>query len=263
MLFYREIAPHPQIKHLVFSFWEFTVSPQAAAVSHEIFPDGCISLFYHRNDNFKIETIGISALGLESIVVPVFPSDIFWGMRIAPAICAKILRSDPAEVTSMRQDKSNFYPHLTENLVEKFNACQNFDEAIEVYSKLLESLDLSAADADQKMVEAVRIIEETGGEIKVSELAGKLNLSPRQLERRFKNCSGLTPKQFIRVRRIRATAVNLVENENLNWAGRAAEMGFTDQAHLAHEFVSLTRRSPNSFAKRVKQIEHGNLVKNS
>jgi AraC-like DNA-binding protein len=51
-----------------------------------------------------------------------------------------------------------------------------------------------------------------------------------------------------------------VENENLNWATRAAEMGFTDQSHLTHEFVAVTGRSPNSFAEKVKQIEHGNLV---
>ncbi|HRH42035.1 MAG TPA: helix-turn-helix domain-containing protein, partial [Pyrinomonadaceae bacterium] len=88
-----------------------------------------------------------------------------------------------------------------------------------------------------------------------------LNLSTRQLERRFKASSGLSPKQFARTRRIRATAVDLVENNKQNWANRAAEIGFADQAHLTREFVSVTKRSPNSFAEKVKQIKHGNLVK--
>lgn len=105
------------------------------------------------------------------------------------------------------------------------------------------------------------MIEETNGEIKISALAEKLNLSPRQLERRFKKSSGLPPKQFARTRRIRAAAIDLVENKKINWANRAAEMGFADQAHLTHEFVSVTKRSPNSFAEKVKEIEHGNLIK--
>jgi AraC-like DNA-binding protein len=47
----------------------------------------------------------------------------------------------------------------------------------------------------------------------------------------------------------------------MNWASRAAEMGFADQAHLTHEFSMLTGRSPNSFAEKVKRIEHGELIK--
>ena len=38
-------------------------------------------------------------------------------------------------------------------------------------------------------------------------------------------------------------------------------MGFSDQAHLTHEFSTITGRSPNSFAKNVKRIEHGKIIK--
>jgi transcriptional regulator GlxA family with amidase domain len=58
-----------------------------------------------------------------------------------------------------------------------------------------------------------------------------------------------------------AAAVSLVEETEMNWANRAAAMGFADQAHLTHEFSTLTGRSPNSFAERVKKIEYGKLVK--
>jgi transcriptional regulator GlxA family with amidase domain len=88
-----------------------------------------------------------------------------------------------------------------------------------------------------------------------------VNLSVRQFERRFKQSSGLTPKQYARARRIRATAISLVADPTLNLARRAAAMGFTDQSHLTHEFVFITGGSLNSFAEKVKQIEYGNLIK--
>jgi AraC-like DNA-binding protein len=263
LMFYREAAPAASdVSHLVLSFWEFAVAGGeiGAPIQHEVFPDGCVSVFYHRNENFNIRRIFLSGLQPESIKVPVFASDIYWGMRISPAAGTRVLRSNPSKFQRINRCEAEEFPHLTENLLEKLDACRDFAEAVNVYEKRLRELNFNAEDFDEKIAQAIAIIEENNGEIKIAELAGAVNLGVRQLERRFKNSSGLTPKQYARTRRLRATAVSLVENENLNWANRAAAMGFTDQAHLNHEFVSVTGRSPNSFAEKVKQIEHGNLV---
>jgi AraC-like DNA-binding protein len=85
-------------------------------------------------------------------------------------------------------------------------------------------------------------------------------LSVRQLQRRFLNATGLTPKQFARVQRWRATAIKLAGDTESKLVDCAAELGFTDQAHLSRECASLTGRSPKSFTEKVRQIEHGNLV---
>ncbi len=185
----------------------------------------------------------------------------FWGMRFMPSACAKILQLNPAKLQSHPLNDSEEFSHLTKNLLEKLADCRNFDEAIEIYKRQLQKLNLKPEDVDNKVAKAIAIIEENRGEIKISEIAERVKLSVRQLERRFGKSAGLSPKQFARARRIRATAVNLVEETNLNWANRAAEMGFTDQAHLAHELFILTGRSPNSFAEKVKLIEHGDIVK--
>ena len=261
-LFYQEIKPSSDISPLVFSFWEFTVGKgDFAQIQHEIFPDGCVSLFYHRNKKFDLEILALSGLNLETIIAPVFPADIFWGMRIAPAACAKILRVNPSIFKTERMLEANNFPHLTTGLLKKLNKCKSFDEVIIIFENCLKELGKTPDLFDEKVTQAVEMIEQTSGEIKIAEIAEALQLSVRQLERRFKTSSGLSPKQFARTRRIRATAVDLVENDNQNWANRAAEIGFADQAHLTREFVSITKRSPNSFAKKVKRIKHGNLVK--
>jgi AraC-like DNA-binding protein len=263
MLFYREMAPKPEFGHLVLSFWEFiTAGENFAPVQHEIFPDGCVSLLYYRNENFNLKRFILSGLYLESIVAPIFPTDIYWAMRISPAACAGLTRADPTGFVGKRMLEIEKFPHLSDDeLLEKLNGCRNFDEAVAVFENQLKKIDLGEKPFDEKVEHAVKIIEQKSNEIKISELADQLNLSVRQLERRFKNSSGLTPKQYLRARRIRATAVDLIENQNAKWANRALEMGFSDQSHLTREFVSLTKRSPNSFAEKVKQIKHGNLIK--
>lgn len=262
LLSYHEAAPSEDVSQLVLSFWEFTSAGEDfGTIDHEIFPDGCISLFYLRNEKFNFQELAFNALHLESVTTTVFPKSTLWGMRFSPAACANILRSDPANFKVLPKTEAEAFPHLTDGLLEELNACQNFDEAVAVYENRLKNLDFGQNSYDAKIAHALKIIEETGGEIKIAELAAALNLSTRQFERRFKASSGLSPKQYARTRRLRATAVALVENEKINWANRAAEMGFADQSHLTHEFVSVTKRSPNSFAEKVGQIKHGKLVK--
>jgi AraC-like DNA-binding protein len=250
------------VAHLVFSFWEFASADEDfGSLEHEIFPDGCISLFYHRNEKFGLRHLAFNGLHLESVTTAVFPRSVLWGMRFSPAACANVLQINPANFRDVKMTDAGICPRLTSGLLEKLNACENFDRAIAVYENQLRELNFGPDFCDEKVARAVEIIEETGGEIKIAELAERLNLSTRQLERRFKAASGLSPKQFARTRRIRATAVDLVENNDTNWASRAAEMGFTDQSHLTHEFVSVTKRSPNSFAEKVSRIKHGKLIK--
>lgn len=262
VLFYRECEPPPGVGHLVFSFWEFTASGgDGAPIMHEIFPDGCVSLVYRRNDVLNIRGFSVSELYPRAIVFPVFDGDVFWGLRLSPAACAQVLGCDPAGVEKhICMPEEGEYGVLDAKLFDKLRDCRSLEDAIGPFSARLEELGIGRGDVDRKVLEAVSIIEEAGGETRISELAGQLGMSTRQFERRFKKSSGLAPKQYARARRFRAAAVVLAGSEPVNWADRAAATGFTDQAHLAHEFSSLSGRTPKSFAEKVKKIDHGDLV---
>ena len=262
LMFYRETAPSSQISHLILSFWEFTMKGENFEPTiHEVFPEGCISLFYYGNENANVNLLFVNNLSLETVRTKVFANDVYWGMRFSPAACAKILRVNPSEIQSQPLIESKNFLHLTDGLLEKLIYCRNFKEAIKIYETQINSLQITRTETDEKIAQAVKIIEENRGEMRVAEIAEAVHLSTRQLERRFKKSAGLSPKQYTRARRIRATAISLVEKSEMNWASRAAEMGFADQAHLTHEFSMLTGRTPNSFAEKVKRIEHGELIK--
>jgi AraC-like DNA-binding protein len=263
-LFYRESNAPAEIAHLVWSFWEFRVRADAPGpLVHEVFPDGCVSLLYFCNKKFGYDGLAFTPLSLKTIVTEVYPGSFCWGMRLAPAACSEILRynsGDRGAPAAIALDSPGAAPHLTAGLAEKLRSCKDFDEAMKVFCGLIAGIDISSERIDDKIAEAVNIIENSNGEIKIADIAKTLALSARQFERRFRKCAGLTAKQFARARRMRAAAVSVVENDKLSWADRAAENGFTDQSHLNHEFISLTGRSPNSFAEKVSKIEHGNLI---
>jgi AraC-like DNA-binding protein len=75
-------------------------------------------------------------------------------------------------------------------------------------------------------------------------------LSVRQLQRRFLNATGLTPKQFARVQRWRATAIKLAGDAESKLVDCAAELGFTDQAHLSREVRDFDRSLAEIFHRK-------------
>lgn len=260
-MFYREIAPSADLASYVLSFWEFSVATDAPSIeSHEIFPDGCVSLFYYHNLIRGVYSIGVSGSQIETIRKPVAPGDTFWGCRISPAACADLLKVDARQMLGRGPSGNGEFLHLYGEIFEKLKAVNTFEDAVAIFEDRLRELKPLAGEPDPKVVDAIRLIEDSSGSLPVAEIAKLLGLSTRHFQRRFKAKSGLTPKQYIRTRRIRATAVDLVREPVRSWADKAAELGFADQSHLTHEFVAITKRSPNSFAKKVRDIEHGDLV---
>ena len=142
ILTYREELPAAEVSHLVYSFWEFTVSGESnAPVLHEIFPDGCISLLYRRNERQNFSLMALAGLVIEPLKFEVLPGDVYWSARFSPAASRKILQSDPAGWKSKPLVDENLLPHLTKNWTQEFGKCRNFAEAIAVYEKRLAALE--------------------------------------------------------------------------------------------------------------------------
>jgi AraC-like DNA-binding protein len=84
----------------------------------------------------------------------------------------------------------------------------------------------------------------------VSEVAERLGLLPKTFVRRFRQHAGLTPKSFSRVRRLQRVVRSISDAGAVDWADFAAEHGYTDQAHLIHDFRELTGMTPTAYRPR-------------
>ena len=259
---YCESAASPDLAHIILSYWEFVVTCEVnGPFVHEVYPDGCVTLAYRRDATGEVSWLRVVGPRLESIRTEVSGGDIFWGARLSPAACRAVLGHDPAGLRNQILPLSQLLPGADEKLFRQLNASGTFAQAIASYYSFLRSRGLTSADVDMEVAAAVKLIEASKGQAKVADVAAAVKLSARQLERRFRAVAGLTPKQFSRARRVRATAVTLVDGREMNWASRAAEMGFADQSHLTREIGAVTGRSPVTFAEDIAKIEHGKLVK--
>ena len=92
---------------------------------------------------------------------------------------------------------------------------------------------------------AVRLVRDATVVPSVSDLAGELGLSERQLRRVFDTVVGLPPKRFLRIVRFRRALRAARASQRPDWASLAEQHGYFDQAHLIADFRALTGRTPS------------------
>jgi AraC-like DNA-binding protein len=90
--------------------------------------------------------------------------------------------------------------------------------------------------------------------VRVNELAQRLGTSTRRLQRLFADHVGLGPKWVINRCRILEAAelatVATVTDTPLDWAGLAAELGYSDQSHLVRDFTAAMGTPPDRYTRK-------------
>jgi len=83
--------------------------------------------------------------------------------------------------------------------------------------------------------------------VTVARVASSLGLLPRTFTRRFTCKVGISPKRFARVRRMQSVMRSLRSAGPADWSELAAQHGYFDQSHLAHDFRELAGITPTAY----------------
>jgi AraC-like DNA-binding protein len=96
---------------------------------------------------------------------------------------------------------------------------------------------------------AVRLIENSNGQIKTHQLSQEVCLGIKQFERLFSWHVGVNPKKFANIIRFQHVLKMKNQQTNLNLLELAFENGYYDQSHFSRDFKEFTGQSPRSFFK--------------
>jgi transcriptional regulator GlxA family with amidase domain len=89
------------------------------------------------------------------------------------------------------------------------------------------------------------LLEEDVSIGRVSDLAGRLHVSTRTLERAVRRCTGFTPGEMLRRRRLQEAADRLARGPAAALATVASETGFADHSHMTREFRAAVSEPPS------------------
>jgi AraC-like DNA-binding protein len=107
------------------------------------------------------------------------------------------------------------------------------------------------------------IVERIGADrtiTRVDDLAARVSLGERALQRLFSDYVGVSPKWVIRRFRLHDAASRLANAEDVNLTYLAQELGYSDHAHFTRDFKAIVGRSPSDYRRSVSSGVPGGLT---
>ena len=114
-----------------------------------------------------------------------------------------------------------------------------------------------AADVDERgrlVNEACRLAEQDSSLTRAADLAARLGLSPRSLERLVRSHVGITPKWLIECRRLQHAATTLYTSPGTDLSVLAAELEYTDYSHFSRQYQRVIGESPRATRERGRSL---------
>jgi AraC-like DNA-binding protein len=108
-------------------------------------------------------------------------------------------------------------------------------------------------EPDLVVTRSLSLIEESKGRISIEGLASALQISARQLERKFTHRVGLSPKTFCRLARFHHAKSLLESAHEPSGCDLAYACGYYDQTHLIQEFRLFSGQTPTRY-ERVQPV---------
>ena len=177
------------------------------------------------------------------------------GISFAPGKMHNFLGDSQAQINNRFVDLSDILGQAGCLLIERVHSASTFEKiAAEFDEFLLANLANADAPDERGLDRAVRLAWTRPLAASVTFLAEVACLSPRQLERRFQDALGMSPKYFCRVARFD----HFVKRWNVGSEERlislAHDCGYFDQSHLNRDFKWFTGETPTGYLHRDRAV---------
>ncbi|QYK70174.1 MULTISPECIES: AraC family transcriptional regulator [Paenibacillus] len=149
----------------------------------------------------------------------------------------------------------DLWPESIAVIGERIMEAQNFNERVRIMDEYLNQLLLRKRTNDcDLMKNLLHRIFVSAGSVGVKELAEREAISERQLNRKFGQWIGISPKKFSEVVRFQSVLHSIQSGGGLDWTELALKHSFFDQAHLIRDFRRFYGDSPLTAAKDLRKL---------
>ncbi|MGI8842153.1 MAG: helix-turn-helix domain-containing protein [Gemmatimonadaceae bacterium] len=250
-LLYFEVDPPSEPAGVVLAYWGFEVRAGAPA-THTLWPDAGMSVVWGMHEG---NTVVLTVMGArtEPVAVPVQPGLAFRGIRFWADAARAICEIDPRRARNERL-QIQMLGGLGERLLAATRDAATLSDAVGIFGTAIGASPTTGAI--DLLVRQALVMIDAHLDRAIGAVARGLGMSDRQLRRRFGDTTGLSPKEYARIRRLRQTLGRVIGGGNSPWSTIAARSGFADQPHLVNEIVRMTAYTPKLLEQRLRLIEH-------
>ncbi len=239
---YMEFAPCEALKPYIRCFWDSrraaTRAENGAEEMDIVIPDTCMDIIFHVD--FTHNHISSSFFGIDDRTFAV-PYDgeknIFFvfAVRFYPWGAALFAEESLRETKNAFFDADCHFSTVKREMEQYLFDVSDICQLIPVAEKILLNR-LNERHQNQTVFQAVARILEKRGNLSAAALGQEIFVSSRQLQRLFLEYIGVAPKSLASMVRYQYIWNELLQDKNFNKADAALRYGYTDQAHLCHDF---------------------------
>ncbi|MFN8265864.1 MAG: helix-turn-helix domain-containing protein [Chitinophagaceae bacterium] len=152
-----------------------------------------------------------------------------------------------SEITNQYLDAETYFSTEIRNINEQLYHAPNYDDMIEVANTFIRQMIKKVRKEKLPVDDACLILLKDNRDYSLHQLAKEACLSTKQLERKFKERTGVNPKLFERIIRFDKAFRLKNSNPGMDWLRIALECNYHDYQHLAKEYKDFTGLTPTAF----------------
>jgi AraC-like DNA-binding protein len=236
---YREYLPAPALARDFVCMWTQTIGPKCE-VAQPVYPDTCVDILLI-NETAPI----VVGPWTEPFVSHLAPGTRILGARVRPGSATRL--GLPAHrLLNQSAPLDAIWNRSLSSQIARIADIHDLAKRRAAMESALSHRIESADTPDPAMSEAVMWLSRHPY-ANIEQLATKMCLSPRQLQRRFSVAIGYGPKMFQSVLRFQRL-LSLIGAVDMPYtlAELAVILGYADQAHMTREVQRFAKRSPRT-----------------
>jgi AraC-like DNA-binding protein len=253
---YRRIRPSPAVEPYVEFYWTLELE-SAPGYEQRIIRDGRAGIILNFASPFESLAKGVWKSQPECFFVGQITGPLLLrpsgaakmiGIQCRPNGAAQLLGLPISELTDSAVALDDLQPKLFRQL-ERVRAMPSAPQSIEALDNILRSFSERVRIDDRLVSYAIGNIEQAGGSVSIKDVAARAGCTARQLERRFRNSVGISPKLFSRMQRFQ-DVLRVADEPDSDWINAAVRCGYYDQAHLIRDFREFSGKTPTALLDR-------------
>lgn len=254
---YLEIKPNKFLSPYINCYWRLNGKSDLNYDNTErVLPDGCIELIinfqepfkqYSGNEKFEKQSSAfiVGQIKNYKLLKPSCNFDMI-GIRFKPAGAFKFFDLPLDEISFQTVDAELIWGRDIKELQAKMYET-NLSRRIFLLENFLLEKVLSNKTNNKVIESSLNLINNNNSIFTVENLAAKLEINKRQLERNFKQFVGIPPKTFLKIRRLQNVFKHIRNNKRVDWITLSYISGYYDQSHFINDFREFSGMNPSEY----------------
>ncbi|HET6857556.1 MAG TPA: helix-turn-helix transcriptional regulator [Streptomyces sp.] len=244
---FRRREPAEPLRRHVEHYWLIDWDLAEPFVSHVV-PHPSVNIVFQRYGQ-SADFGEVAGIGLELFAQKLEGRGRVCGIQFRPGGFRPFLPGRPvSELTGRRIPLLDVFPGLSATPGAVVGP-ESEDARVTALDDFLLALGPAPAPQAQRAMELADRIRQDRSIRRVDQVADLAGVSVRSLQRLFAAYVGVSPKWVILRYRIHEALERAETGEATDWAGLAAELGYSDQAHLVRDFTSRVGVPPTAYAQ--------------